>query len=94
MSALLCLSLAPPKTNQFIRPPSPVDVVSAQKLASSGEHFAAALEYAKAIPRGWVGEFVDALIAAIRNATTMSTEDTCTILDFFTSDGDACKVPL
>ena len=81
MSALLCLSLAPPKTNQFIRPPSPVDVVSAQKLASSGEHFAAALEYAKAIPRDEADEFAHALMAALGDASAMSMEDTCAILD-------------
>ena len=44
----------------------------------SGQHFAAALQYAKAISRGRVGEYVDALMTAlgVGDATTMSVEDT------------------
>ncbi len=77
MSALLCLSLAPPKTNQFIRPMSPFDVVSAaRRLASSGKRFAAAPEFAKAISRGRAIEFADALMATLGNAT-VCTENAC-----------------
>ena len=94
MSALLRLRLATPKLNQFVRPKSPFDVVSTtQRLASSGEWFATAPEYAKAIARGKASKLVDALMATLGNATVMSTEDTCNIVDLYTIDGCSCKVP-
>ena len=74
MSALLRLSLAPPKTNQFIRPMCPIDFASAaQRLAWSGKQSTTALEYAVAISRRQAGKLEDTLMAALGNATTMST---------------------
>ena len=94
MSALLCLSSTPPKTNQFIRPTSPFDVVSTtQRLALSRKRFATATEYAEAISGGKVGKFMDALMDALGNATSMSAEDTCTIADLFMSNECTHKVP-
>ena len=94
MSAILRLSLVPRKTNQFIRPMSPFDDVSAtQRLASSGEQFATAPEYAKTIFRGQVSEFTDALMASLGNATAMSTEDTFAIVELHTGDECTHKVP-
>ena len=73
---------------------SPFDVVSAaQRLALIGQHFVAALEYAKAISKGLVEKFVDALMTALGNATTLSTEDICTILDLYVDVDIVCKVP-
>ena len=94
MSTLLCLSSAPPKTNQFIRPVSPFDVVSAtRRQALSRKQFAAAPEYAEAISKGMAGEFMDALMAALGDATAMSTEDTCAIAELYMSNECAHKVP-
>ena len=94
MSALLCLGSALPKSNQFIRPMSPFDVVSAtRRLASSDKRFAAALEYAEAISSGKAGKQADTLMAALGNATAMSAENTCNIVNLYTSDGCTCKVP-
>ena len=94
MSAPLRLSLASPKINQFIRPPSSFDVVTAaQRLASSGKQFAAAPEYSKAISRGKAGKLMDALADALGDATVMSTENTCDIADLYTSNECTHRVP-
>ena len=93
MSALLRLSLATPKTSQFIRPSSPFDVASAtQRLVSIRKRFAAAPEYAKAISRGKAGKLVDILMATLGDATTMSAENTCNIIDLYMSDEGTHKV--
>ncbi len=93
MSAPACLSPAPPKTNQFIRPMSPFHIVSTtQRLASSKNWFVAALEYAKAISRGQAGKFADALIVSLGNVTTMSMEDTCTIAELYMTNQCGHKV--
>ena len=56
---------------------SPFDAVSAaRRLAPSGKWFAAAPEYAKAISRGKAVEIMDALMAALGDATAMCAEDT------------------
>ena len=94
MSALLRLSSAPSKTNQFIRPMSPFDVVSAARgMALSGKWFAAAPEYAEAISRGRAIEFADALMAALGDATAMCAEDACALADLYTSNDCTHKVP-
>ena len=73
----------------------PFDIVSAtQRLASSCQNFATAPEYAKAISRRKTCKFADALMAALGNATTMCTEDTCALADLFMSDECAHKIPL
>ena len=74
---------------------SPFDVVSATgRLTLSGKRFAAAPEYAKAISRGQAGKIVDALMVALGNATAMSAENTCDIVDLYMSDEDTHEVPL
>ena len=94
MSALLCLRLAAPKTNQFIRPMSPFDIVSStQRQVLSREHFAVVPEYAKAISRGQAGKCVDALMDALGDATMMSMEDTWAIAEQYMSNVCTHKVP-
>ena len=78
-----------------MRPMSLFDVVSAtRRLVSSRKWFAAAPEYAEAIFRGKAVEFIDALMAALGNATAKCAEDTCAIADLYTSNKRAHEVPL
>ena len=51
------------------------------------------MKYTKAISRGKVGELIDTLMAALGDANAMSAEDTCNIIDLYTSDGCTGKVP-
>ena len=62
-------------------------------VASSSEWFSAALEYAKAISMGWAGKFTDVFMATLGDASVLSIEDTCAILDLYTDRSNACKVP-
>lgn len=83
------------KSNLISRPQSPFEVVSiTQRLALRGQGFAAAPEYTKALSRGLVDVFADALMAAaLSYAKVLSEEDTSTLLDLYTCTGCAQKVP-
>lgn len=91
MSALLCLCSATSKTNQFVRPRSPFEVVStAQRLTLRGQGFVASLEYVKAISQGLMDEYV--LMAVMSDVKVLSAEDNGALLDLYIGAESAQKV--
>lgn len=93
MSALPCLEMVTPKTNQFIRPKIPFNVVStAKRLAPRGHGFAASPNFAEAISYCLVDAFANLLMAALSHAKGMSTEEKCALFDLNTGADNAQKV--
>jgi hypothetical protein len=83
-----------PKTNQFIRPTSPFDVVSsAQRLVLRGPGFSGSAAYTEAVSRGLVTEFADVLVTAWGGVPKMCNEDAVAILDLYCCAGVAQEVP-